>query len=99
VRDDEAAEAVAELAEIVELGDHEIDAEQARVGKHHPAVDGDRLAFVLEYEAVEADLAETTQGDDAQGSAHAPAALARRVGKPLRGKEVPHHPQHHRGGH
>ena len=66
VRDDEAAEAVAELAQIVELGDDEIDAEHARVGKHHPAVDGDRLAGVLEHQAVEADLAETAERHDAQ---------------------------------
>ena len=40
------------------------------VGEHHPAVDDDDVALVLEREAIHADLAETAEGDDVQGVAH-----------------------------
>ena len=50
----------------VEVGNDDVDAEHLGVGEHDAAVDGDRRVVVLEDQAVEADLAEPAERDDAQ---------------------------------
>ena len=48
VRDDEALQAIAELLEIRDVGDHAVDPHHVVFGEHHAAVDDHRIVTVLD---------------------------------------------------
>ena len=52
------------LAEVGEVGQHEVDPGHVALGEHDPAVDDEDAVFDLETEAVAPDLAETAEEDD-----------------------------------
>ena len=74
VRDDDRLDVLRALAQIAEVGEHEVDPEhvggrepQARVDDHDPVL-------VLEDRHVLSDLAQTAERQDAQSAAHAAVA-------------------------
>ena len=76
---DAAVDAVGVLAQVGEVGQDEVDAEHVEVGEHQPAVEQHDLAVDLDAGAVAADLAETAEEGDLDGSsAIGPPPLALR---------------------
>ena len=66
VREEDRAQLRRLLEEVRHVRDDDVHSERGRVGKHHPAVDGDGRALVLVHHEVHADLAEATEGNEAQ---------------------------------
>ena len=62
VRDDEAEDVVATLAQVADVGQHEVDAEHVVAREGEAAVDDDDLAVVLDGGHVLADLAHGRRG-------------------------------------
>ena len=86
---DDGDDAPGVLAQVREVGEHEVDAVHVRVGEHQPAVDEQDLAIgtvarrtaaELDRHAVAADLAEAAEEDDADGVA--PGRSVRRRRRP-----------------
>src|SRR5690606_6662342 len=65
VGEDQAAEAVAVLDHIIDVGDDGVDAQQFLVREHLSAVDGEYVVSVLKDHHVHADLPQAAQGNDA----------------------------------
>ena len=63
--EDHAAEPLAPLQRVREVGDHVVDAGELIVGKHEAAVDGDEIVAELDEHHVQADLAEAAEGNQA----------------------------------
>ena len=55
------------VQDVLEVRDHEVDAEHLLLGEHQPHVDGDRLVVVLVEHHVAPDLAEAAERDHADG--------------------------------
>ena len=64
VGQDQAADVLAVLLQIGEIGRDDIDAQQFGVGEHHPGVDDDDVVAVADGHAVHAELAQAAQRDD-----------------------------------
>ena len=62
VREEDALDPVGVLAQVREVGEHEVDAGHVDVGEHDPAVDDEDAALDLEAEAVAPDLARARRG-------------------------------------
>ena len=75
VRDHEAEEAVAELLQVRQIGNDQVDAEHVQLGEHQAAIDGDGGVAVLEHQAIQPDLTEPAERNDTQ---HAAAVERRR---------------------
>ena len=73
------AEGVAPLAQIGEVRDDVVDPRQLVVGEHEAAVDGDEIVAELDQHHVQADLAESTQGDQPDGRFHSTPFDARLI--------------------
>ena len=76
VRGDDGDDPIGVLAQVREVGQHEVDAVHVRVGEHQPAVDeqdaavgavAGRPSAELDRHAVATDLAETAEEDDPDG--------------------------------
>ncbi len=63
---DDGADMLLVLDEIGDIGNHDIHAEQFRLRKHEPGVDHDNVVVPAQREAVHAELAQSTQGNDLQ---------------------------------
>ena len=74
VGDDDRLDVVDVLAQVGEVGQHEVDAHHLGGREAQPDVDDDDPAVVLDDGHVLADLAEPAEREDAQGAAHAVAA-------------------------
>ena len=68
VREHDADDVVEAVLDGLEVGQDQVDAGLVLLGEEHAAVDDEQLAVVLEDGHVAADLAETAERDDAQGS-------------------------------
>ena len=66
VGEDDGADMLLVFNEIGDIGNNDIDAEQFRLGKHHPGIDHDNVVFPAHGEAVHAELAQAAQGNDLQ---------------------------------
>ena len=75
VRDDDRLDVLDVLAQVREVRQHEVDPHHLGGREAQPAVDHDDLAVVLDDGHVLADLADAPEREDAQGAAHAVAAL------------------------
>ena len=64
---DAAVDAVGVLAQVGEVGQHQVDPEHVEVGEHQPAVDEHDLAVELDAGAVAPDLAEAAEEGDLDG--------------------------------
>ena len=62
---DAAHDAIGVLAQVGEVGQHEVDAQHVEVGEHEPAVDEHDRAVDLDARAVAADLSESSEEGDA----------------------------------
>src|ERR1044072_1007252 len=71
VRDDDRLDVVHTLAQVREVGQHEVDAHHLRGREPQPAVDDDETVVVLDDREVLPDLADAAQREDAQLAAHA----------------------------
>src|SRR5262249_9809469 len=70
VRQDNAAQQTGVVAQIGEVGEEEVDAQSRALGKEDPAVDRHGGTLGLDQHHVEADLAETTERNDAHRRGH-----------------------------
>src|SRR5438094_581686 len=70
VRQHDALDPFGVLAQVREVGEHEIDARHVRVGEHQPAVDDEDAALDLDAEAVAPDLAQPAEEDEPHFVAH-----------------------------
>ena len=71
------------LAQVREVGQHEVDARHVGLGEHDPAVDDEDAVVDLEAEAVAPDLAEPAEEDDLDRRAHfGPGLIALRLVAP-----------------
>jgi hypothetical protein len=66
VRDDDAAQLIALVAQIFPIGNDEVDAQHVVFGEHDAAIDQDDVLAVLEGRHVLADFAAPAERDDAQ---------------------------------
>ena len=66
VREDDRLHVVEPVEDGLEVREDEVDARLVVLREEHTAVDDEQLALVLEDRHVAADLAETTERDDAQ---------------------------------
>ena len=71
VRDDDRLDVVDALAQVREVGQHEVDAHHLGRREAQAAVDDDDPAVVLDDRHVLADLADAPEREDAQRAAHA----------------------------
>jgi hypothetical protein len=71
VREHHALDAVGVVAQVGEIGQHEVDAGHVGVGEHQPAVDDEDPPVDLEAEAVASDLPQSAEEDDADRVRHA----------------------------
>jgi hypothetical protein len=72
VRQDDAANVLAILDEITDVGDDDVDAEEFGFGEHQSGVDDDNVVGPANGHAVHAEFAESAEGDDLQfASGHA----------------------------
>jgi len=62
----DSLDAIGTVEHILHVGDDDVDAEHVVLGKHEPGVDDNHAVAVLDHQHVPPDLAEPTQGDDAQ---------------------------------
>ena len=76
VGDDDRLDVVDALAQVGEVGQHEVDAHLLGGREAQPGVDDDDPAVVLDDGHVLADLAHASEREDAQGAAHAVEAVA-----------------------
>ena len=67
VGEEHGLDPVGVLAQVGEVGEHEVDARHVGVGEHDPAVDDEDAAVDLEAEAVAPDLAQPAEEDDPDG--------------------------------
>ena len=67
---DAAVDAVGVLAQVREVGQHEVDAEHVDVGEHQPAVEEHDAAVDLDARAVAPDLPEPAEERDRDRSRH-----------------------------
>src|SRR5439155_6071054 len=81
VRHDDRLDVPRSLAQVGEVGQHEVDADHLRGGKAQPHVDHDDAPVELDDRQVLADLPQASEGEDAQ-SAHAPRAWTGGGGAP-----------------
>ena len=70
VGQDNRAEPFTPAEHVREIGDDVIDAGQLVVREHEPAIDGDQIFARLDQHHIEADLAETSQGDQSDDGLH-----------------------------
>ena len=89
VREDDGAEPLAPAAHVREIGNDVIDAGQLVVREHEPAVDRDQVLAGLDQHHVEADLAETSEGDQSDDGFHGTPFTVERPDRTT-------HPQIHR---
>ena len=79
---DEAVDALGVVAQVREVGQHEVDAVQVGAGEHQPAVDEQDPAVVagalLDGHAVATDLPQAAEEDEADGLSHGQPAGSRR---------------------
>jgi hypothetical protein len=68
VGQDDAANALAVLDEVGDVGDNDVDAKQFGFGEHESGVDDDDVVSPADRHAVHAEFAEAPQGDDLQFS-------------------------------
>ena len=68
VRQDEPDDVVEARLDRLEIRQDQVDTRLVLLGEEHAAVDDEELALVLEDGHVAADLAETAEGEDAQGA-------------------------------
>ena len=73
VREDDGVDAARRLAQVGEVGQHEVDAGHLVAREREPAVDQDAALALLDDAEVVADLAEAAERDDAYEIAHAAA--------------------------
>ena len=71
VGDDAALDAVGVLAQVGEVGQHEVDPEHVGVGEHEPAVEEHDAVVDLDAGAVAPDLTEAAEEDDSNRGGHA----------------------------
>ena len=64
VRQDDRAQRARRIAQVAEVGQHEVDAQHLVAREAEPGVDQDALAVLLDHGHVLADLAETAERDD-----------------------------------
>ena len=76
VGDHDRLDVVHPLAQVGEVGQHEVDPHLLRGREPQPRVDDDDPPVVLDDGHVLADLAHASEREDAQGSAHAVEAVA-----------------------
>ena len=77
VCDDHADDVVEPICDPREIREDEVDAGLVDLGEEDTAVDDEELALVFEDVHVTADLAQTSQGDDAQGPIFEGGGLAK----------------------
>ena len=65
VRQDDRSQRAGRIAQVAEVGQHEVDAQHLVAREAETRVDQDPLAILLDHGHVLADLAETAEGDDA----------------------------------
>ncbi len=65
VGEDHRLDPIGVVAQIGEVGEHQIDAGHVGIGEHDPAVEDDDASVDLDAGAVAADLAEAAEEDDA----------------------------------
>ena len=63
VGEEQAADMLAILFQVGEVGGDDVDAQQFGVGEHHAGVDDDDVVAVAEGHGVHAELAEAAEGD------------------------------------
>ncbi len=68
VRQDDGAQRAGRVAQVAEVGQHEIDAHHLVAREAEPGVDQDALAVLLDHGHVLADLAEAAERDDPDGA-------------------------------
>src|ERR1035438_10901509 len=68
MREDNAANPLAVLDQVGDVGDHNVDPEQFSFGEHEPGVDYDNIVVPADRHAVHTELAEAPQGDNLQFS-------------------------------
>ena len=73
VREDDGVDAAGCLAQVGEVGEHEVDARHLVAREREPAVDQDAALALLDHAEVVADLAQATERDDANDVVHAAA--------------------------
>ena len=81
VREDDRPQRARRVAQVAEVGQHEVDAEHLVAREAEARIDQDPLAVLLDHGHVLADLAETAERDDPNGRRHrvavAPASAVR----------------------
>ena len=70
VREDDGPQRARRVAQVAEVGQHEVDAHHLVAREAETRVDQDALAVLLDHGHVLADLAETAERDDPDGAAH-----------------------------
>ena len=75
VREEDTLDPIGVVAQVREVGQHEVDTGHVDVGEHDPAVDDEDAALDFEAEAVAPDLPEAAQEDDGDRFAHQPTRL------------------------
>ena len=92
VRDEDPFDLVAALAEVLDVGDDEVDAEHLLVGEHEPGVDDQDVVALLDRHHVLPDLTDTAERDDAdrasQGASSAPPASSAPVSARPRARQA-----------
>ncbi len=66
VSDQEGADLLSVLAQVGDVGDHQIDPEHLLIGEHESTVDDDDVVAILEDVHVLADLPHASEGDDSK---------------------------------
>ena len=74
VRQDDRPQRAGSVAQVAEVGQHEVDAHHLVAREAEPRIDQDALAVLLDHGHVLADLAEAPERDDAHRPAHARTA-------------------------